>query len=143
MKLKMILLCTVLAVSFSLLSCVVTSRDVNIEISCEQFSENPHFMNSLKVNVGDKIRVKLCSNPTTGFKWDYRIIDETVLIKEDYDFEEPKDEGVVGAAGQEIWTFEAVNPGSTQVDLEYSQTWEGGQKAEWKFTLFLQVIQVE
>ena len=45
----------------------------------------------------------------------------------------------VGAAGKEVWTFEAIKKGTTKVRMEYSQPWEGGLKAEWTYTLTVTV----
>jgi predicted secreted protein len=90
--------------------------------------------NDFEVEIGDKIRVKLCSNPATGFQWEYAMSVENVLKEEDYDFEEPGN-GVPGAAGMEVWTFEAVGKGRTQVRLEYSRPSEGGEKAQWTYTM--------
>jgi predicted secreted protein len=137
MKLRIILIFVVLIASFSLPSCV-TSRDINVEITCDQFNEHHHMRNEFQVEIGDKIRAKLCSNPTTGFKWEYEIGNENVLNEEDYDFEEPKGD-VVGAAGIEVWTFEAVNKGTTEVRMAYSQPWEGGEKEEWTYTVTVTV----
>jgi inhibitor of cysteine peptidase len=95
------------------------------------------------VEVGDKITVKLCSNPTTGFNWDYEIVGKAVLKEEDYDYEEPEDENLVGASGTEVWTFEAVEIGSTEVHLEYSQPYEGGIKKEWTYAMQVSVIETE
>jgi len=94
--------------------------------------------NEFQAEIGDKITVKLCSNPTTGFKWNYKTTIENVLKEEDYDFEEPKGD-VLGAAGIEVWTFEAVEKGTTEVRMEYSQPWEGGLKAEWTYTMTVTV----
>ena len=91
-----------------------------------------------EVEIGDKITVKLCSNPTTGFKWKYETIGKVVLKEEDYDFEEP-DKDVVGADGKEVWTFEAIEKGTTEIRMEYSRPWEGGEKAEWTYTLYVTV----
>ena len=49
-------------------------------------------------------------------------------------FEEPEG-NMLGAAGVEIWTFEAVEKGTTEIQMEYSQPWEGGLKAEWTYTM--------
>ncbi len=57
-----------------------------------------------------------------------------MLQEEDHDFEEPGDAGIVGAGGREVWTFEAIETGTTEVRMEYSQPWEGGLKAEWTYT---------
>ena len=138
MKLKFILLFLILIVSVSLLSCIVTSRDINVVIYCDQFNENHHAINDFQAEIGDKIRVKLCSNQTTGFKWEYKMSNENVIKEEDYDFEEPSSD-IPGAAGMEVWTFEAVNKGTTEVRMAYSQTWEGGEKEEWTYTITVTV----
>ena len=138
MKLKITLLCAMLVISLPLLSCIVTSRDINVDISCDEFRANNHVRNDFQVEIGDKIRAKLCSNPTTGFKWEYEMSNANVLTEEDYDFEEPKGD-VPGAAGIEFWTFEAVEKGTTEVLMEYSQPWEGGLKEEWTYTITVTV----
>ena len=138
MKLRIALIFLMLAVSLALLSCIVTSRDINVDISCDGFRANNHVRNDFQVEIGDKIRAKLCSNPTTGFKWEYEMSNENVLREEDYDFEEPES-NVPGAAGIEVWTFEAVEIGTTEVRMEYSQPWEGGLKKEWTYTITVTV----
>ena len=138
MKVRIALVFLMLAVSLSLLSCVVTSRDINVDISCDEFRANHHVRNDFQVGIGDKIRAKLCSNLTTGFKWEYEMSNVNVLKEEDYDFEEPKSD-VPGAAGVEVWTFEAVEKGTTEVRLEYCQPWEGGLKKEWTYTITVTV----
>ncbi|MFC1964347.1 protease inhibitor I42 family protein [Chloroflexota bacterium] len=138
MKLRIVLIFLMLAASLSLLSCIVTSRDINVDISCDEFRASNHARNDFQVEIGDKIRAKLCSNPTTGFKWEYEMSNEAVLNEEDYDFEEPKS-NVPGASGIEVWTFEAVEKGTTEVRMEYSQPWEGGLKKEWTYTMTVTV----
>ena len=137
MKLGIILALVMLAVSLSPLACI-TSRDIDVEITCDQFNENHHARNEFQVEIGDKIRVKLCSNPTTGFQWEYETTVENVLKEEDHDFEEPEKD-IPGAAGIEVWTFEAAEKGTTEVRLVYSQSWEGGEKEEWTYTMTVTV----
>jgi len=134
MKLRIMLTLAVLAICFSLLSCI-TSREISVEISCDQFSENQHAMSEFQAAIGDKITVKLCSNPTTGFEWKYETIGAVILQEEDRDFTESEDEGIVGAAGTDVWTFEALKTGTTEVRMEYSRDWEGGEQAEWTYTM--------
>ena len=138
MKRKIFLLCTVLITSLLLLSCIVTSHDFNVDISCDKFSQDHHRSGEFEVEVGDKIRLELCSNPTTGFTWDYEITIADVLKEEDHDFEEPE-EDIPGAAGIDFWTFEAVETGTTDVQMEYSEPWEGGLKSEWTYNLTVTV----
>ena len=140
MKLRTILVFVILATSLSLLSCIVTSRLTDVEISCDEFNENPHSIrNEFQAEIGDKITVKLCSNPTTGFQWTYQITGGTVIKEEDHDFEEPEDKGLIGTAGKEVWTFEAVEKGTAEVRMEYSRPWEGGEKTEWTYTMTVTV----
>ena len=133
MILRIILVFAMLAISFSPLSCI-TLRRANVEISCDQFNENHHHRSELHTAVRDTIAVKLCSNPTTGFQWEYVMSEGNVLQEEEYDFKEPEGDAL-GAAGKEVWIFRAVEKGTTEVHMEYSQPWEGGEKAEWTFNM--------
>jgi predicted secreted protein len=139
MKQKIILIPMMLVALLVLSSCIVTSRAIGVKISCDEFTENPHSMrNEFQAEIGDKITVKLCSNPTTGFQWNYEMTIENVVKEEDHDFEAPEGD-VPGAAGIELWTFEAIEKGTAEVQMEYSQPWEGGLKAEWTYTMTITV----
>jgi predicted secreted protein len=138
MKLRILLIFTIFTTALLLSSCIVTSHDFNVEISCDEFGESNHRSGEFEVEVGDKIRVKLCSNQTAGFQWGYEMTVENVLKEEDHDFEEPEGE-VPGAAGIEIWTFEAVETGTTEVQMEYSQPSEGGLKSKWTYNMTVTV----
>ena len=138
MKLKIFMITVMIACSLLLLSCV-TSKLITLEISCDQFNATPNAISEFTVAIGDKITVKLCSNASTGFKWDYEITGDDVLMEEDYDFEEPADEGMVGAAGKEIWTFEATEVGTTEIRMEYSRPSDSSGQAEWTYVLNITV----
>jgi inhibitor of cysteine peptidase len=83
------------------------------------------------------LTVTLCSNPTTGFQWseNAEISNPQVIAQTEHKFLTPEEKNIVGGAGQEVWTFSALEPGQTSVYLEYSRPWEGGEKGEWTFTL--------
>jgi inhibitor of cysteine peptidase len=120
-------------------SCVITSHDYHVEISCDTFMENPKsLLNDFQMEIGDKLYVKLCSNPTTGFEWSYEMSGDAAIKEEDHDFEEPGSD-LPGAAGQETWTFEAIAAGKTIINMEYSQPWEGGLKGEWTYKIDITV----
>ena len=137
MKLRIMLVIAILAILLSSLSCI-NSRSINVEISCDQFSQNKNLRNEFQAGIGDKITITLCSNRTTGFQWGYKTTVENVIKEEDHDFQEPKG-NVVGAAGKEVWTFEAVGKGTTEIQMEYSRPWEGGEQAEWTYTVTVTV----
>jgi len=87
--------------------------------------------------VGSLVTVNLDSNPTTGFRWELAAIgDEKVLQLASQEFRQGDvaQPQMVGAGGQEVWTFKAVGEGKTNLVLEYSRPWEGGEKAIETFT---------
>lgn len=138
MKLRILLIFTILTNVLLLSSCIVTSYDFEADISCDEFGESNHRSGEFEVQVGDKIRLELCSNPTTGFQWDYEMTVDNVLKEEDHDFEEPEGDAP-GAAGIETWTFEAVETGTTEVQMEYSQPSEGGLNSQWTYNMTVTV----
>jgi inhibitor of cysteine peptidase len=141
MKIKLALLFPLVITTLTLFICCSSSefdflRDVKVELSYEAFSEQPHYSGSVKIGVGGKLTVVLCSNATTGFSWSEsaQISDQTVLKQMDHTFLPPTS-NQTGAAGKEVWTFKAIRQGMSTVYLEYGQPWEGGAKKAWTFNL--------
>ena len=142
MKLRIFSVFTIFTIILLLSSCsvnssdsdIVTFNDFNVEISCDEFGSYNHLRGDFEVAVGDKIRMELCSNPTTGFQWGYEMTIANVLEEEGHEFEEPEADAP-GTAGIETWVFEAVEAGETEVLMEYSQPWEGGLKSEWTYAV--------
>jgi inhibitor of cysteine peptidase len=141
---KILLLIIMCVTTLSVSSCTVTSVEYHVELTCDQFAGNAKYIytSEIAMEVGDKIVLELCSNQTTGFKWDYEMTTEDIVDEIDYKYIAPE-EGVVGAPGMESWTFKAVQKGTTQIKMEYSQPWEGGTKAEHTYTLTVTVESVE
>jgi predicted secreted protein len=54
------------------------------------------------------------SNPTTGFTWPAiaQVINQDILKYTDHKFIHPGQTGVVGATGQDTWTFKAIWKGT-------------------------------
>jgi uncharacterized protein YggE/predicted secreted protein len=78
---------------------------------------------TIQTSVNEEFEVTLDSNPSTGFQWRVASIDETIvrLVSDEY---VPPESGLVGAAGKQVLTFEAVKEGKTTVELEYVRPWE-------------------
>jgi len=126
-----------IAFALCLFACSAAIEQVSsIDISFDNFQLNHHLSKDIEVGVGDTFTVELVSNRTTGFQWPEfgKIVDDTILKQLDHVYEPPKSD-MLGAAGKEIWTFEALKKGKTNISMEYSQPWEGGIKAEWTFGL--------
>ena len=128
MKLKWLLIGVIAAVLLVITACsrVVSQASVNESDSGKQVE--------IWAN-GGILTVTLESNQTTGYSWELReISDPGVLQKTDNEYETPTS-GLVGAGSKEVWTFKALNAGTTTLSMEYSQPWEGGQKGAKSFTL--------
>ena len=80
----------------------------------------------ITANAGDSFTITLDSNPSTGFSWSISAItDESVIDDVSNEFK-GADTGMVGAGGQEVWTFEAVDKGSSTIEMKYRRSWEQG-----------------
>jgi inhibitor of cysteine peptidase len=115
------------------------------QVRCERDYEDLAADGSSKwiasAHVGDTIIVTLASNPTTGFKWsDTPEMQNPGILKQlDHKYLEPEQNGNVGAFGKEVWIFQTLKAGTTEISMNYSQPWEGGEKEKWTFVATIQV----
>ena len=139
MKIKIILMLATIVFSILLVACAAPSQKAWVEVSYDEFNDNPHVNQMLEVQVGETFEVKLGSNPTTGFRWseEAQISDTAITTQESHEFIGPESEPPPppGTPGQEVWTFKALKKGSSTIYLEYSRPWEGGEKGEWTCTV--------
>jgi len=137
MKSKIMLIAMVVALSLGLLACAPAAKQVSVEVPLDDFTSQNHISREVEVNAGDSFTLTLGSNPTTGFTWldSAQIGDRTVLQQTSHEFISPEETGVVGAPGKDVWTFKALKKGTTEVSMEYSRPWEGGEKGAWTFNL--------
>jgi inhibitor of cysteine peptidase len=88
--------------------------------------------NIIHVLPGETIRIKLRSNPSTGFSWALGPIEEGMLeTSGESEFDaDPHREGEAGYGGCEIWTFKAEQSGETDISLFYARSWEDKEPAK-------------
>ena len=139
MKSKLILVGIVVAALLSLVACSSAAEQAQVSVDIDDFMEQKHISKEVEVAVGKSFTVALCSNPSTGFQWTEiaQISDQTIVQQTDHKFISPESEPPPppGTPGQEMWTFKALKKGTTEVTMEYSRPWEGGEKGEWTFKL--------
>jgi inhibitor of cysteine peptidase len=98
---------------------------VNVNESGKQITLSP----------GDSLIVTLDSNPSTGFAWSISgITDEAVIDDVSNEFN-GADTGMMGAGGQEVWTFEAGDKGTSTIEMQYSRSWETGMEPAGTFNV--------
>ncbi|MFH1088647.1 MAG: protease inhibitor I42 family protein [Patescibacteria group bacterium] len=76
--------------------------------------------------VGQKFQIVLPSNGTTGFKWELDNMTVGVLEKlsDEYKITDEYAENVVGAGGEEIWTFQVVQEERSHIVMKYRKPWD-------------------
>gem|GEM_PF-403997 len=135
-------------VAFSALTFTVTAQEftgflnfVKVEVSCDQFRAQKYVTKSVKLNVHGRLKVELCSNPSTGYQWSdsAQISDHTVLWQTSHTTL-PASSGALGAPGKEGWTFQALHEGKTIISLEYGRPWEGTGADNWSLKLNVTVV---
>jgi inhibitor of cysteine peptidase len=90
---------------------------------------------------GEVMMITLESNPSTGFNWFATIADTNVLVQMgEPEFEEPSSSTpLVGAPGKLTIFFQAVNPGTTTLTLDYERGWETGVVPAQTITITVEV----
>ena len=72
---------------------------------------------------GGKLNLKLDSNPTTGYFWYLKDIDASQLdeLSNDYNAD-PAPERLVGSGGHQLFVFEALSTGKSNLVLSYERS---------------------
>ena len=83
--------------------------------------------------------VRLPANPSTGYSWRYVVAGDDVLGLETINGEAPAPSGMVGVAGEEVWSFRAQGTGRAVLTYVYERSWEQNTPPAKIFTLFVTV----
>jgi len=95
--------------------------------------------------VGYIFKIRLAANPTTGYEWGSvpEMKGQSVrYIKSVYEQDADTGDKRVGAGGNRIWTFQAIQPGTTTLRFEYKQPWVEN-KAPAEIETFTIVVAVD
>ena len=76
----------------------------------------------IQLKVGDTLEIHLGENASTGFTWTSTQAHEPVLTEKDRTVEGVA--GRPGSPGQRHIHYEAVHPGTAEVELHYRRPWE-------------------
>lgn len=73
---------------------------------------------------GSRFTIELPSNVTTGYSWEFSVPVDTKYLKVLKTYYTNPNNGLVGSGGTQGWIIEAMQPGSTSINLEYKRPWE-------------------
>ena len=79
-------------------------------------------MRAVRVALEEAFTVTLAGNPTTGYTWQADV-DPRYLELLTQEFELVSE--TVGAGGQEVFRFRALEAGETEIAFEYRRPWGG------------------
>ena len=85
---------------------------------------------TVTVTGAGEFSLRIKSNPTTGYSWAVQKITDEGLVKfkriktEEPADRDPSQKPLLGASTYELITFEALNPGKTEIQLNYRRPWE-------------------
>ena len=115
--------------------------ETNVEVSVDEFMDANHIVKTVEVSEGGVLTVSLGSNPSTGFSWtEDALIDSPAVVQQTAcEYVAPEAQGLVGASGSQVWTFDALEKGTTSLSMEYGRPWEGGEKGVWTLELTVTV----
>ena len=78
-------------------------------------------MARIETRVGKEFEVSLKANPATGYRWEPHFDSKRIsLIERRYKSKQKK----TGGAGLEIFTFEALETGSAEIEMILKRPWE-------------------
>ena len=124
----------VFAVAIFVAACSKSNNETPSNPSSEKFVDVKEDDNGKTIHVlpGETIRIKLRSNPSTGFSWALGPIEEGMFETSGESVFEADShrEGEVGYGGCEIWKLRAERSGETEISLFYARSWEDKDPAK-------------
>ena len=79
---------------------------------------------TVTVKTGDTFTIKLEGNPSTGYTWEAKDLDTSILEQVGEAEFSGGVPGMVGSGGNLTLTFKALQPGTTTLILVYHRPWE-------------------
>jgi predicted secreted protein len=110
-----------------------------VSADCDEFLSVHSVERTVRLRLGQLLRVSFCSNPSTGHSWGEPVIADPSILAASGDSFIPPRQMIPGAPGQHAWSFRPLRAGATQVRFEYRQPWLEDADPAWSATLTVQV----
>ena len=86
---------------------------------------------TFELRTGEVVRIRLRSNPTTGFGWEFRTPEAGAVALDKNVFVPPENKnGMVGVPGAHELVVRAVKPGCAELRGVYRRPWEKREPAK-------------
>lgn len=91
---------------------------------------------TISVNQSDTVTIKLYSNPTTGYSWQFSLASDDVLTPTQDSFVPPPPSDMVGVGGFHIYKVQAVKQGTATITGRYFRPWEQFSEQQDKSVIY-------
>ncbi len=112
---------------FIIISALFTYAYAQTDQSAICTYSNNNKSKNITVSINDKFTIKLPSNPSTGYTWDFVSQPDAhfLTLISDKQYEQKKvPSRLVGQGGTDVWHFKALKAGQTTIDFIYKRPWE-------------------
>jgi inhibitor of cysteine peptidase len=114
--------------------------DQTVAITLDEFSAQHSMLKYVEMANSGTLTVRLGANPSTGYSWgDAEITHPEVIQQVSRNYEAPKNTGMMGAPGTEVWVFRATDTGLAIINISYGQPWAGGAKDAFTVTININI----
>jgi inhibitor of cysteine peptidase len=91
------------------------------------------------VHNGEQFTITLESNPSTGYIWQFGKDLDMQYLKLINKKSKPINPTLIGTPITEVWTFESIKEGNTDICLIYKRPWEKKSQGEQKYTVTISI----
>ncbi len=104
---------------FCLVSILMLST-FNFSCKVDKEITNATIEKTVTVTNGEIANIELSSNPSTGYKWEiYKNGNSKVASMKDQKYIAPEDNGMIGVAGKDLFTFDSHKKGEAVIIFKY------------------------
>lgn len=101
------------------------SRDEAINIDMSQKDQ------IINASIDKNIILTLPNPGSGGYNFEDPIYDNTIIKEVSHTHKDPGDKNMVGNFGEDIWTFETIKKGRTDLTINISRPWENGESENY------------
>lgn len=87
------------------------------------------------LRMGQLLRLKLDSNPTTGYSWDIASMDDNGVVRQFGKMRYVREGEMMGSGGYQLYRITPLKKGTAAVRFEYKRPWEKDTEPVKKHTV--------
>lgn len=87
------------------------------------------------LRMGQLLRLKLDSNPTTGYSWDIASSPDAGVVRQFEKMRYVREGELIGSGGYQLYRFKPLKKGTATISFEYKRPWEKDAEPVKKYTV--------